>query len=57
MIYATATSTSDTTTMPATRRARSDIAAYFWRSAYPKPRTVWISLGSTWSTFLRRYPM
>jgi hypothetical protein len=54
MMYATATSTNDTSAMPARRRARSDIVPYFSRSAYPKPRTVWMRRGSAWSIFLRR---
>ncbi len=49
---ATATSTNDTTAMPAISRVRSD--TYFSRSAYPKPRTVWMRRGSTLSIFLRR---
>ena len=52
MITAAATSTNETTTIPASSRARSD--TYRSRSAYPNPRMVWISRGSTVSTFLRR---
>ena len=55
MITAAATSTNDTTTMPAsetgTQRHRVLPSP---ASVYPNPRTVWMRRGSTRSIFLRR---